>query len=830
MYSVDRNISQKHNFKHIFERKVDILMARNNKQEKEFDIYSDKKFTRQLNNIDSMNDQAKLTVYGTDANNEVDDLNAKFNDILKNQIKSVNNGESEDVTSFLSQLVSNDKKNIAINDLLGNELMNLGGDSGSDYATVQTFIYEAYKNRLLQQSDIHEVASQLIELSEAILITRDSIISADIVEGRMSRTLKFDNTDDDTTADAVATTERMEKKFDLLKKIKDFVIPKTLEYGEFYAYIIPYSVFFDKFQKSKDRKGKYYESTVMESFTDKSKVDKSMMEGIALEETDNFKLFIEEAYKNFTIQEKTKYQTQSEKIANEGTKKFPSKEEFEKDMRNILNNITVCNDDVPLAVLEEGYESINFFKESNDNVFTEKKDDGPNLFNKIAQAKVTPDGLTFEEPDKKKKEKSEFDDISGCYVKMIEPTRIMPIKIMDTVIGYYYVQDEDITPLSGAISNTLYYSKFDEHNKESTVIDAIAGRVVKSFDKKFLKDNIKFKKTIIDCINYYNLNEKRLKFQFIPAEYICEFKIDVDMDGNGQSMLKKSLFYAKLYLMLLLFKIMSIILYSNDQRVNYVKQSGIDKNVANKVQEIARIKQSRQINITDLFSYTTLINKVGNGTEQYIPTGRSGERPIETEILSGQDVQLNTELMEMLKNSYILSTGVPAAIMNYLNEADFAKTIEQQNTKYNGRVVNYQLDFNPCITKMYKMIMKSSTSIPENVIESFSFILQPPRTSAINMRSELVGQFEQLMNFYVNLFFEDPAQSMNAEALQKEIKEFKILLAKDQLPMLNIAEVEKFIEQAKINAMEAKLRPDPANGDSGDDDGLLDDELDENPI
>ena len=122
---------------------------------------------------------------------------------------------------------------------------------------------------------------------------------------------------------------------------------------------------------------------------------------------------------------------------------------------------------------------------------------------------------------------------------------------------------------------------------------------------------------------------------------------------------------------------MSIILYSNDTKVNYIKQSGIDKNVANKVQEIARIRQSRQINITDLFSYTTLINKVGSGSEMYIPTGRSGERPIETEILSGQDIPLNTELLEMLKNAYILATGVPAAIINYLNEADFAKVIEQ---------------------------------------------------------------------------------------------------------------------------------------------------------
>ena len=211
---------------------------------------------------------------------------------------------------------------------------------------------------------------------------------------------------------------------------------------------------------------------------------------------------------------------------------------------------------------------------------------------------------------------------------MIEPTKIIPIKIMNTILGYYYVQDEDITPLSGAVSSSLYFSRFNEHSRQQTIIDSLAERVVQQFNKPFLKNNLKFKEAIVDCFNYYNLNENRVKMQFIPAEYIVRFKIDEDIDGNGTSMIKKSLFYAKLYLMILLFKIMSIIMYSNDQKINYIKQSGLDKNLANRVQEIARLQQSRQINISDLFSYTTLINKVGNGNAVYMPTGRSGERPI----------------------------------------------------------------------------------------------------------------------------------------------------------------------------------------------------------
>ena len=304
-----------------------------------------------------------------------------------------------------------------------------------------------------------------------------------------------------------------------------------------------------------------------------------------------------------------------------------------------------------------------------------------------------------------------------------------------------------------------------------------------------------------------------------------ESKIDEDVDGNGTSMIKKSLFYAKLYLMLLLFKIMSIIVNGNDTKVNYIRQSGIDKNLSNKVQEIARLKQSRQINITDLFSYTNLINKVGAGQELYIPTGRSGERPMETEILSGQDIPLNSDLLEMLKNAYILGTGVPAAIVNYLNEADFAKVIEQNNTKFNGRVINYQLDFNTYITEWYKKIMKWSTNISENAISNFEFILQPPKTVAINTKSELISQFNSIMDFLITILYDDPQQDMENQDLLKEIKEFKKLMAEDQLSMINFDDVRKMMEKAKLIVKEKNLKPDPANGDTGDDLGL--DEADE---
>ena len=125
--------------------------------------------------------------------------------------------------------------------------------------------------------------------------------------------------------------------------------------------------------------------------------------------------------------------------------------------------------------------------------------------------------------------------------------------------------------------------------------------------------------------------------------------------------------------------------------------------------------------------------------------------------------------------------------------------------------------------------MKWSTNIPENVIDNFSFTLQPPKTTTINTKSEIINQFSAVADFFVSLIYDDPSQSMDAEKLTKEIKEFKMLLAEDQLPMLNMDNVKDLVKKAKINVLDKRLKPDPANGDNGNDDGL-NEEIDNMPL
>ena len=62
-----------------------------------------------------------------------------------------------------------------------------------------------------------------------------------------------------------------------------------------------------------------------------------------------------------------------------------------------------------------------------------------------------PDGDIFKE------------NIKDCYFKLVDPTRMLELTIMDECIGYYYVLEEDITPVAGIMSSTLYFDKFNSN-------------------------------------------------------------------------------------------------------------------------------------------------------------------------------------------------------------------------------------------------------------------------------------------------------------------------------------------------------------------------------
>lgn len=740
--------------------------------------------SRAINNITKMNrnitdttdqllDNMQNTIYGAIPSTDVDALDSEFADIISKELKSLTAKADGNVSAFLDQLYTDSQKRGS------NYVRNLENIFSSGQSQAQSILTEAYRNKMIKRADIREVASQLNELREAINITRDAIVSSNMVDGSICRSIAIDHANKDDSNNYKSIIEKMEEKFKLHKSIKNFIVPQTLEQGEYYAYVIPYDKIFSDFMRDKDKivSGMYGESvTVLEHAS-----------GIDMATRPRGGESPKKQAKNAVIDRLFGYVSESTKSTLDNADAI---KRYKQGIESIIDNISVCNDPVSIAVLEEGpsaiaasIDELKFMQEYGDS-------DAPkNPFNEI-------NGIDSGVSDASKdKEKYKFDETKDCYLKFIDSLHMVPVKIMSKTIGYYYIQDDEL--ITSVPSN--YFIDYSE-KREPTLVNAIVDEVISSFDKKFLKENIKFRSIIAEAIQYYNLNERKIKFQFIPAEYIIAFKINEDENGNGTSVIEPALFYAKLYLLLLLFKMVSIVSSSNDTKVHYIKSSGIDKNVANTVQEVARKMQSRQVNLTDMFSYTTLINKVGNGNELFIPTGRSNERGIETEILAGQDIQLNSELMELLRNGYISATGVPAVIMNSINESEFAKTIELGNTRFEERVVSEQIDFNGPITELYRALMKYTTNIPDGVISNTRFEFQSPKHNGSQITSELLGNFDTLYQFAVSLVFSQEEVNDESGGSTYLLRTFKRLLAQEKLPVINVERISQLAEQARIES------------------------------
>ena len=741
-------------------------------------------------------DDMNTDLYGGPTDTVVDKLTTRFNSIISNEVKQYSDKPNVgDTQSFIENLFND---SVFYNSDTSQQLSNIFG-AGNDLTVLQDLFDDIYRNRLLKMNDLYEVSSQLIELREAIKVMADAIVSPDIVEGKINRTLTFKSSlSTEESNNYIAIVKGMEEKFKLQDKIKNFIVPKTLTYGEYYSYTIPYEKIFSDFMKIKQQSafnGNMYGSYSLLEYVEHMEDTK---------DTNHLSNFIKESYNEFmteSMSENTSYQDPSDVIQASPTNKKnkPDKTKaFENDMKTIMENIMICNEPQPLSVLDESEESLSYYY----NTFVESEYvKEHNLFKEVVNS-VDGKG-TYQDPNVKQTDLKM--NIRDCDFHLYDPTKLIPIKIMDKTLGYYYVQSTAIDPINGVITSGLVNFNNGRSPHSRTIVDAIAGKIVKSFNKPFLEKNMKFKDLIVAALSYYNLNERRVFFQFIPVEYVQVFTVNEDENGNGTSILEGALFYAKLYLLLLLFYIMSMLLYSNDQRYNFIRTSGIDKNVRKKIEEVARARQSRSINALDLFSYTNVINKLGYGAEWYVPTGKSGEKGIETEIISGQEVLIDNEFMQMLKNSYILATGVPSAIINYLNEADFAKSIELANSRFAGRVVSNQLDFNRSITELYKKLMRYSTSIPEEIIDTFEFAFTPHKINANQIKSDQIQGFEQYKQFVLSTLIGE--QEMNNPDNAGTIRELTIRLARRWFPAIDFDDIIEDFKASNIEGLDDLLKP-----------------------
>lgn len=800
--------------------------------------------------LDLLLQQISQSIYGvSDTEPATSRLDTEFQDILRRNRDGLDVANDDTITSFVSmQLRNRNRSGFGIDSTKSDVFSNLFRNGIND-SQVTSMISNAYKYRMVKQADIEELVKILPELSAALSACVDVIVSgADIVDGDIVRKIEFDGKSDEDSNRYKLAVEAMEKKFDLKNKIKRYIVPKTLEFGSYFMLVIPYSKIFSDFLKSK------MDTNEMENIN--KKVTMPFSESVTLksvlETQHNYDAFYSESESIFfhEIEESiNSVPNKGSKIQRDQTKELEKlQSEFKEEMKELTSRIVINKSESPLTVLEESEEAVEYILNKKypgvDTYITEMLSNPStrvrNRYGSIASYKwvteentipiKTPNTLDVNLDNYNKwragsrkptlvdgkdgeldTDKDLFEnDVKDAYIKLVPPTRLCRIDLMGEIIGYLYVKSEETDLLGGVVGSRMGNIKFGKEQKTSLLLDTLASEIVNAFDKKFVKNNLKFKKLIVEALNYYDLNSQRVIFQFIPAEYVVEFNVNVDENGFGTSMMDKALFPAKLYAVMVITSIFMYIANSSDTRNIFIRSSGIDKNTRSKVEEVARRFQQRRINVTDLWNYTGLLNKLSYGNDVYYPTGTSGEQPLTTEIVQGQDVNMQTDVMEMLRKSYILATGVPSAIINYLNELEFSRQGEMANAKFIALVISLQIDLSRDITEAYKAIMRYSTEIPEDWIDCFKFSFPKPKMQNEQTIQQKMDTCKQQLEFYISYLF-----GTNYEqnpSLVGKVREFSIAFIIQKFPELDMENIVQISKDIEIKFVDNTLKPNPDKG------------------
>ena len=260
--------------------------------------------------------------------------------------------------------------------------------------------------------------------------------------------------------------------------------------------------------------------------------------------------------------------------------------------------------------------------------------------------------------------------------------------------------------------------------------------MVKAINGKFINDNYDDMDIIYEFVKANELYKKPKRVVFFHPDDICEFR---RADG---SIMKNCMFYAKLVILTLLSNILAKVTRGSDRNLYFVK-TGLTTDIEGSVNDTIRAIKQNQIRYSDIGTINEIFNIVGSAVDVFMPVSVDGERPIETETISGQNIDMNEDFINSLIKSIIQSFGVPASMIEEFDSIDFAKTISMSNLEMAKAVYDAQIELNPDLTKMFRLLVKYE--LPEyEQYDDIDVKLNPPSIIVYEMNRDRMDSIDQV--------------------------------------------------------------------------------------
>lgn len=747
-----------------------------------------------------------------------------INDEL-NLAKGVSGGSIVDfVTTMTSNKVNHQTQN-PMADIDSSELFT------KDIGNIFGYFQDMYKNRYIELTDLKFISKFIPALGEAVKTTLDSIVGSDDLSATLTRNLILgDILTDEEKAQAIGEIERIEKSEKLLKKLRNGVYKKALVGGSHYIYAVSYSELFQEYDRLL-KAGKVQNGIILNT-----PMTKRSSNGVGK--------------KGFNLaNESTGYESDYDIVQEAcGISDMESALEksnlFSKDeLKKMNTSLEGCGLNVQTSnspFLTEALEAL----AAND-IYMNDLSGYANTFGGVGKLNDKFYGVSDGTGGIETNPKGSKFNTTGTYIKYIDASKIVPVKVYNQMVGYFHVHDATATKKANALhsdQNALMGSvnlfaniNLNDNKREDAVrliVDTISDGIIANFSNRFVNNNSEYKKLIADCIVANGMVNNNLQIQFIPASQIIPFVVNEDDDGIGQSILSDSLFPARLLLNLIISKMLLYMNKSGNRTLAFVRKGPIDMNNSNHIQRTLRQLQESNITFADLLSTNLSFAKFAPYGNLQIPTARNGDRLVDFETQEGQTVDMKPEFEDWLEKMAIMGTGVPSVILEYTDAADYAKSIVTANIKFAGRVATYQSDLEEATTLLYKILIQNSNldgNIKEKVLRNFAFKLPRPRVIANANLSDYLSTMQSTATTLADLYLgQDPGEEVekNFARIRDEFIKQTVI---DSLPFISWDECKTRFEMAKLNVIQqTKLKDNveepPQDLDSAKDDLLADDD------
>ena len=296
--------------------------------------------------------------------------------------------------------------------------------------------------------------------------------------------------------------------------------------------------------------------------------------------------------------------------------------------------------------------------------------------------------------------KSNTDDIKimGGIMKRLDRANLIPIIMGGERFGYFYLEFEyddnilDDSILAVSRKSTIYGTtmsadmKVKQNEARTALFKHISRSISDKIDANFINANPNLSKYIYAILDYNDMiannTINNIRVTFLPEEDVHVLMFNKDEEtGRGISDLLGALFPGKLYACLYITNLIGELTRGQDKRVYYVKQN-IETNISQTMLNVMNQIKKSNFNLRQVENLNSILNITGRFNDFYIPVGPSGDAPIQFEVMPGQEVRDNSDLLERLEDMCISATDVPPELIANRLSVDFAAQITSTNLMF----------------------------------------------------------------------------------------------------------------------------------------------------